>query len=549
MPASTPRSNRSSERPGRHQVAGRAPAGATPSAYRNVLNGAVFERATRRQRYDRRAAPDDAAGLLRSPRAADPRRIDGAVAALNHTVGFGDLTLRYGAEAAVRRHRHVELRPRRGSGPVNDPPVQSEDVAERAAGRSRAAALYADRSGGRPTGSRRRPACSGTFLDIQGQPLEELGRPAGRHRRLALRGAVAAGRLPQGCRSAAALHALARHHRRPPAERAPAVARRQHRHPGAALGRASGRRASSRRSSTSARTSGLERRRSPTRRRPRHRRRPRSSALAATANLWLGHGIGVFGTVGVAPIRRSGPATASASTFRSSPERFARAGLTFVHPSRLRFTLAQTFVGERTGDLAGDAPRQDSGPPTPPSPGRRRTGGCFSGLTLLNLLRRRLRARPRIRRARAGPSRRASRRGSDDGQRRLRARSAVAPGPSLWRHLAIAALIAALLIPVSFFRPFGLVEARLYDILSTIAPPPAAAAGAVDRGDRRALLRGSRPALALAARLHARLVDGLRKAGAQVIAFDIIFAEPSCPEADAALAARSARTWCSPPTT
>ena len=31
----------------------------------------------------------------------------------------------------------------------------------------------------------------------------------------------------------------------------------------------------------------------------------------------------------------------------------------------------------------------------------------------------------------------------------------------LWRHFAMAGLIAALLIPFLFFQPFGLIEARL----------------------------------------------------------------------------------------
>ena len=39
-------------------------------------------------------------------------------------------------------------------------------------------------------------------------------------------------------------------------------------------------------------------------------------------------------------------------------ERFARAGITFVHPSRLRLTVAQTFLGDLTsatplGDFVG----------------------------------------------------------------------------------------------------------------------------------------------------------------------------------------------------
>jgi adenylate cyclase len=107
----------------------------------------------------------------------------------------------------------------------------------------------------------------------------------------------------------------------------------------------------------------------------------------------------------------------------------------------------------------------------------------------------------------------------------------------LWRHLAIAALISALLIPFSFFRPFGLIEARLYDILSTIAPPrppqPGAMIVAIDEpsfsevGQRWPWSRD----------LHARLVENLRKAGAKVIAFDVIFAEPSAEDADRTLAA------------
>jgi outer membrane receptor protein involved in Fe transport len=36
------------------------------------------------------------------------------------------------------------------------------------------------------------------------------------------------------------------------------------------------------------------------------------------------------------------------------PERFARAGVTFVHPSRLRFTLTQNFIGERSGSRFND---------------------------------------------------------------------------------------------------------------------------------------------------------------------------------------------------
>ncbi|MBZ6075784.1 FecR domain-containing protein [Microvirga puerhi] len=78
----------------------------------------------------------------------------------------------------------------------------------------------------------------------------------------------------------------------------------------------------------------------------------RIERLAATANLWLGYGIGVFGTVGMTTTEvRSDEAPGLDVPFIAG--HFARAGITFVHPSRLRLTLAETFVGDRTGDLAG----------------------------------------------------------------------------------------------------------------------------------------------------------------------------------------------------
>jgi tetratricopeptide (TPR) repeat protein len=73
--------------------------------------------------------------------------------------------------------------------------------------------------------------------------------------------------------------------------------------------------------------------------------------VAATANLWLGNGIGVFGTVGAASSEiKSGPGYGLPVPYVA--ERFARAGITFVHPSRLKLTIAQTFFGDLTGNLA-----------------------------------------------------------------------------------------------------------------------------------------------------------------------------------------------------
>jgi hypothetical protein len=74
--------------------------------------------------------------------------------------------------------------------------------------------------------------------------------------------------------------------------------------------------------------------------------------VAATANLWLTHGIGVFGTIGATNSDiRSAEALGRDVPFIA--DRFARAGVTFIHPSRIKLTVTATYVGERTGDLAG----------------------------------------------------------------------------------------------------------------------------------------------------------------------------------------------------
>ncbi len=105
-------------------------------------------------------------------------------------------------------------------------------------------------------------------------------------------------------------------------------------------------------------------------------------------------------------------------------------------------------------------------------------------------------------------------------------------GEPLWRHFAMAGLVAALLIPFLFVNSFKLIEDRLYDILSVIEPPlpaePSAVVVAIDEpsfseiGQRWPWSRD----------MHALLVESLRAAGAKVIAFDIIFSEPSSDEAD-----------------
>ena len=103
--------------------------------------------------------------------------------------------------------------------------------------------------------------------------------------------------------------------------------------------------------------------------------------------------------------------------------------------------------------------------------------------------------------------------------------------------LLLAVAAAALVAALSELPAWRLTEAKLYDIVSTVLPPVPDRPGVV-------VVAIDEPSLAEIGRqwpwprdLHARLVDKLRAAGAAAIGIDLVFAEPSTPEADAALAA------------
>jgi tetratricopeptide (TPR) repeat protein len=79
--------------------------------------------------------------------------------------------------------------------------------------------------------------------------------------------------------------------------------------------------------------------------------------LAFTANYWVGYGVGAFATVAWSDSDASGGDLATDSSVPFLPDFYARAGLTLVHPSRLRATVQATYVGERDGTIgAGEAP-------------------------------------------------------------------------------------------------------------------------------------------------------------------------------------------------
>ena len=104
--------------------------------------------------------------------------------------------------------------------------------------------------------------------------------------------------------------------------------------------------------------------------------------------------------------------------------------------------------------------------------------------------------------------------------------------------LVLAAVVAIVMSILSATEPLRLAEARAFDFLSTIRPP------AVPE-DAPVIIAIDEPSMAEIGRqwpwprdLHARLVAELRAAGTRAIGIDIIFAEPSNPASDAALASR-----------
>ncbi|MDO9264591.1 MAG: adenylate/guanylate cyclase domain-containing protein [Desulfosalsimonadaceae bacterium] len=108
----------------------------------------------------------------------------------------------------------------------------------------------------------------------------------------------------------------------------------------------------------------------------------------------------------------------------------------------------------------------------------------------------------------------------------------------LWhlRHLGMGAAVFCLLLLISFAPPFRVVDNRVTDWFSTLFPPeltgsPVVLVGIDEPSFREIGLQWPWPR-----DLHARLVHKLKAAGASVIALDLVFAEPSTLQADAALA-------------
>jgi len=109
-------------------------------------------------------------------------------------------------------------------------------------------------------------------------------------------------------------------------------------------------------------------------------------------------------------------------------------------------------------------------------------------------------------------------------------------GRRLTLRLAIAAAVGLVVIAAAGLRVFEPVSGRAFDLLSSIAPAHPPEPGAV-------IVTIDEPSFSAVGRpwpwprdIHAQLIRALRQAGAKAVALDIVFAEPSDPAADAALA-------------
>ncbi|PSJ57978.1 CHASE2 domain-containing protein [Kumtagia ephedrae] len=106
-----------------------------------------------------------------------------------------------------------------------------------------------------------------------------------------------------------------------------------------------------------------------------------------------------------------------------------------------------------------------------------------------------------------------------------------------WQLAAIAAAVAVLVFAASLASAWRLVELKIFDHFSTLAPPPLSP-------DSPIIVAIDEPSMAEIGQrwpwprdLHARLVTALRAAGAEAIGLDIIFSEPSTAAGDHALTA------------
>ena len=347
---------------------------------RNVLTAAIYAQ----RAFDRRftdAASADLFPLIVTGQQWERRRTDGLVAALGHTVGFGDLTLRYGFEAQAGRQLSSafgnSLLFNAQTGQIERAAIDEQTDVD-----FRASRLYADVFWRPSDWFEAQAGVQRTAVDVDTQPSDDTVAPRigigvspfeGHWLRAAYR---QDGEVPLAFTLAPVTTVGLVPHDLPNSlgGRVDTLALRwdaewsPHLFTALEYQRQDARNLDIPISNTFDTVSIG---------------RARIERLAATANLWLTHGIGVFGTVGTISTEvRSGEAPGADVPFVAG--RFARAGVTFVHPSRLKLSFAGTFVGDRKAELTGlrlDDYWTTDASVTWETPDRR----LLLGLTVLNL--------------------------------------------------------------------------------------------------------------------------------------------------------------------
>ena len=105
------------------------------------------------------------------------------------------------------------------------------------------------------------------------------------------------------------------------------------------------------------------------------------------------------------------------------------------------------------------------------------------------------------------------------------------------RNILLAVLVTLLIVPLHGRAGIRIIEARAFDILSTLSPLRPAEPGAIIVAIDEPSFAELHERWPWSRATHARMVESLKAAGAKVIGLDIVFAEPSSEDADAALAA------------
>jgi adenylate cyclase len=103
--------------------------------------------------------------------------------------------------------------------------------------------------------------------------------------------------------------------------------------------------------------------------------------------------------------------------------------------------------------------------------------------------------------------------------------------------ILLALIVGLLLAPLSWVQAFNLMEARAYDLMSTLWPPRPESPGAVIVAIDQSSFAEWKQQWPWPRSIHGKLIESLRSAGAKLIAFDVIFADPSAdPRQDRQLA-------------